>query len=58
LEKLGIKIEKKDLAFVMANVQQITRNVGFAIILVEQAFTVDEVVFAEKSAILPLGASR
>ena len=50
LEKLGIKREKKDLAFVMANGQQITRSVGFA------TFTVDEVVFAEKGDMLLLGA--
>jgi predicted aspartyl protease len=34
LEKLGIVREKKDLAFVMANGQKITRSVGFAIIRV------------------------
>ena len=56
LEKLGIKREKKDLAFVMANGQLITRSVGFAIVRVEKAFTVDEVVFAEKGDMLLLGA--
>ena len=56
LEKLGIQREKKDLTFVMANGQQITRSVGFAIIRVEKCFTVDEVVFAEKGDLLPLGA--
>jgi predicted aspartyl protease len=56
LEKLGIKREKKDLAFVMANGQVITRSVGFAIVRVEKAFTVDEVVFAEKGDMLLLGA--
>ena len=56
LEKLGIKREKKDLAFVMANGQQITRSVGFAIVRVDKAFTVDEVVFAEKGDMLLLGA--
>jgi predicted aspartyl protease len=56
LEKLGIQREKKDLAFVMANGQQITRSVGFAIVRVAQAFTVDEVVFAEKGDMLLLGA--
>ena len=48
LEKLGVDREKKDLPFVMANGQQITRSVGFAIIRFDQFFTVDEVVFAEK----------
>ncbi len=48
LEKIGIKREKKDLLFVMANGQQITRSVGFAIIRLDKFFTIDEVVFAEK----------
>ncbi|OYW75040.1 MAG: hypothetical protein B7Z37_15350 [Verrucomicrobia bacterium 12-59-8] len=56
LEKIGVKREKKDLAFVMANGQQITRSVGFAIVRVNKAFTVDEVVFAEKGDLLLLGA--
>jgi predicted aspartyl protease len=56
LEKLGIKKEKKDLAFVMANGQLITRSVGFAIVRVDKAFTVDEVVFAEKGDMHLLGA--
>jgi predicted aspartyl protease len=56
LEKLDIGREKKDLEFVMANGQRITRSVGFAIIRVEKSFTVDEVVFAEKGDLLLLGA--
>lgn len=56
LEKIGVKREKKDLAFIMANGQQITRSVGFAIVRVDKAFTVDEVVFAEKGDLLLLGA--
>ena len=56
LEKLGIPREKKDLEFVMANGQRITRSVGFAIVRVEKSFTVDEVVFAEKGDLLLLGA--
>lgn len=56
LEKLGVAREKKDLEFVMANGQKITRSVGFAIIRVDQSFTVDEVVFAEKGDLLLLGA--
>jgi predicted aspartyl protease len=52
LERLGIEREKKDVLFIMANGQQITRSVGFAIIRLDKFFTVDEVVFAEK-AILP-----
>lgn len=56
LEKLDIQREKKDLAFTMANGQQVTRSVGFAIVRVDKHFTVDEVVFAEKGDLLLLGA--
>jgi predicted aspartyl protease len=56
LEKLGIKREKKDLSFVMANGQLITRSVGFAVVRVNRSFTVDEVVFAEKGDVHLLGA--
>ncbi len=56
LEKLGIKREKKDVPFVTANGQQITRNVGFAVIRIDKYVTVDEVVFAEKGDLLLLGA--
>jgi predicted aspartyl protease len=56
LTKIGIKREKKDLKFVMANGSVITRSVGFAIVRVEDAFTVDEVVFAEEGDLRLLGA--
>jgi len=56
LERLGVQREKKDLEFIMANGQRITRSVGFAIIRVDKSFTVDEVVFAEKGDLLLLGA--
>lgn len=56
LAKLGIQREKKDVAFVMANGQQITRSIGFAIIRLDKFFTIDEVVFAEKGDLLLLGA--
>lgn len=56
LERLGIQREKKDLAFVMANGQQVTRSVGFAIIRLDKYLTIDEVVFAEKGDLLLLGA--
>jgi predicted aspartyl protease len=55
LEKLGVEREKKDVPLI-ANGQQITRNVGFAIIRLDKYFTVDEVVFAEKGDLLLLGA--
>ncbi len=56
LESIAVTREKKDLMFVMANGQKITRSVGFAILVVERAFTIDEVVFAEEGDLLLLGA--
>jgi predicted aspartyl protease len=56
LEKIGVKREKKDVSFVMANGQVITRSVGFAIVRYDGSFTVDEVVFAERGDLLLLGA--
>ncbi len=56
LKQLGVAREKKDCAFVMANGQQITRAIGFAIIRVGDAFTVDEIVFAEPGDLQLLGA--
>ena len=47
LERIGVKREKKDLSFVMANGTVITRSVGFAILRVGEHFTIDEVAFAE-----------
>lgn len=55
LDRLGISREKKDLLFVMANGQRVTRSVGFAIIRLNKYFTVDEVVFAEKGDLPLLG---
>lgn len=56
LEKLDVQREKKDLRFVMANGQIITRSVGFAILRYDKYFTVDEVVFAQKGDQHLLGA--
>jgi predicted aspartyl protease len=56
LEEIGILREKKDLHFIMANGEQVTRSVGFAILHVENTFTIDEVVFAEPGDLLLLGA--
>jgi predicted aspartyl protease len=56
LEKIGIKREKKDVAFIMANGELITRSTGFAIMRVADHFTIDEVVFAEKGDLVLLGA--
>jgi len=56
LHKIGIEVEKKDLAFTMANGERITRSVGFAIIRFNKYFTIDEVVFAEPGDMTLLGA--
>ena len=56
LERIGIGREKKDVTFVMANGQHITRSAGFAILRVNGHFTVDEVVFAEEGDMQLLGA--
>lgn len=56
LAKIGIKREKKDVAFVMANGELVTRSVGFAILRVDEHFTIDEVVFAEEGDLALLGA--
>ena len=56
LEKIGVKREKKDLAFQRTNGQLITRNIGFAIVRCGEHFTIDEVVFAEDGDLPLLGA--
>jgi len=56
LEKIGVGREKKDVRFVMANGEVVTRSIGFAILRVEKHFTIDEVVFAEPGDWLLLGA--
>jgi predicted aspartyl protease len=56
LAQIGVQREKKDIPFVMANGQVVTRSVGFAILRVEQYFTIDEVVFAEPGDLALLGA--
>jgi predicted aspartyl protease len=56
LSRLGVSIEKKDITFIMANGQTITRDVGFAILRVDNYFTIDEVVFAKKGDLKLLGA--
>jgi predicted aspartyl protease len=56
LERIGISREKKDVAFILANGQEVTRSVGFAIIRLDKFFTIDEVVFAEPGDLLLIGA--
>ena len=56
LEKVGVQVTKKDVPFLMANGQVVTRNIGYAIIRVGEFETVDEVVFAERGDLRSLGA--
>lgn len=56
LEQIGIQREKKDVPFTMANGQQVTRSIGFAIVRVGNGYTVDQVVFAEPGDQSLLGA--
>jgi predicted aspartyl protease len=56
LEKIGVAREKKDVRFVMANGEVVTRSVGFAIVRVGNNFTIDEVVFSEPGDLALLGA--
>ena len=56
LEKIGVAREKKDVRFIMANGEVVTRSVGFAILRVGKNFTIDEVVFAEPGDLALLGA--
>ena len=56
LKGIDVGLEKKDLVFVEANGQEVTRSVGFAIVRVGDRFTVDEIVFAESGDLLLLGA--
>src|SRR5262245_60193 len=56
LRAAGIRPEKKDLEFLMANGQTITRTIGFAVIRAGGFFTVDEVVFGQPGDLTLLGA--
>lgn len=56
LEKISVTREKKDIRFVMANGEVVTRSIGFAIVRVGRNFTIDEVVFAEPGDLILLGA--
>jgi predicted aspartyl protease len=56
LEAIGIEARKKDLQFQLANGQIVTRSVGYAVLRVDKAETVDEVVFAQRGDLQLLGA--
>ena len=56
LKQIGVAVKKKDVPFLMANGQPITRPMGYAIVRVEGFETVDEVVFAEPGDLQLLGS--
>jgi predicted aspartyl protease len=56
LRKAGVRVAKKDLAFVMANGVPISRSTGYAILRVGGFETVDEVVFGQAGDLVLLGA--
>jgi len=56
LKRAKIQIVKKDLPFLMANGQTITRSVGYAIVRAAGFETVDEVVFGEPGDLSLLGS--
>ena len=56
LAAIGVEVFKKDQPFVMANGQEITRDVGIAVIRCGEFKTVDEVVFARAGDLALLGA--
>ena len=56
LKQTGIRVIKKDLTFVMANGQTITRSTGYAVVRAGGFETVDEVVFGLSGDLALLGA--
>ena len=56
LKRIGIVPMKKNVTFQMANGQEITRSIGFAIVRVGEFFTTDEVVFAQSGDLHLIGA--
>lgn len=56
LRKIGLVPEKKDIQFLMANGQTVTRQIGFAILHLQGRITTDEVVFALPGDLQIIGA--
>lgn len=56
LNSIDVARIKKDLTFVMANGQRITRSIGYAIVHAGGTETIDEVVFAEPGDLELLGS--
>jgi predicted aspartyl protease len=56
LSDIGVSVRKRDVSFVMANGEIITRDIGYAILRVNGFETVDEIVFAQTGDLNLLGA--
>jgi hypothetical protein len=56
LYQIGVVVAKKDLPFLMANAQVITRSTGYALLRASGFETVDEVVFGQPGDLALLGA--
>ena len=56
LHQVGVQVVKKDLPFLMANGQTITRSIGYAVLRASGFETVDEVVFGQPGDLVLLGA--
>ena len=56
LKKAGIRVVKKDVPFLMAKGQTITRSIGYAIVRAAGFETVDEVVFGQSGDLSLLGS--
>jgi predicted aspartyl protease len=56
LRSMGVKIVKKDLEFLMANGQVVTRSTGYAILRCGDFETVDEIVFGQEGDMALSGA--
>ena len=56
LLRIGVKVEKADQKFVMANGEVINRDIGYAIARANGFETVDEIVFARDDDLNLLGS--
>ena len=56
LKNAEISVSKKDIPFIMANGQSITRHIGYAILRCQDFETVDEVVFGREGDLRLLGS--
>ncbi len=56
LQQADIEVAKRDIPFIMANGQEVTRHVGYAFLRSGEFETVDEVVFARPGDLRLLGA--